>query len=82
MPPSEYRIISKPDLLRKYTDERWEERLTPYQYEDWRFKIKTIRIWKNGNDIMAIVNEYRPPHGPPSTVVRQLRDGDIMYYIP
>ena len=82
MPPREYRSISKDELRRKWFDEQWEQRMTGYHLDEWHFTATTLRIWKNGNDIMAAVKEYHYPGGTPNTVVRQLRDGDVLYYIP
>lgn len=82
MPPSDYRIINKDDLLRKFVDELWPEKLAPYPCEEYQYGYrKTIRKWfSETGDLMAETLEYRNPTGA-STVVRQLRDGDIMYYI-
>ena len=82
MPPREYRNISKEDLRRKWLAERWEERMAPYHEEGWQSNLRRLRIWKNGEDIMAIVKEYHNPGVNPEIVVRQLRDGDILYLIP
>ena len=55
--------------------------MTEYHLEAWHFTATTLRIWMNRNDIMAIVKDYHYPGGTPTTVVRQLRDGDVLYFI-
>lgn len=82
MPPNEYRSISKIDLRRKWLDENWPERLAQYHCDTWEFAISTLSIWKDGEDIIAVVKEYRQRGRPRETVVRQLRDGNVMYLIP
>ena len=82
MPPNEYRIISKGDLRRKWFDENWPEHIAQYHCDTWTFAISTLFIWRDGEDIMAVVKEYHQRGRSPETVVRQLRDGNIMYMIP
>lgn len=83
MPPIEYRSITKNELLRKYLDERWPEKLQEkvqsgvYQYHEYVYSTKTTKHWKHGNDFIVIVNEYINGQ----VVVRQLRE-DILYFIP
>jgi len=83
MPPNEYRIIDKDDLLRKFVDEQWSDKLARYPCEEYQYGYrKTIRKWFNDEgDLIAETREYRNPTGV-NTVVRQLRDGEIMYYVP
>jgi hypothetical protein len=82
MPPQEYRIIDKTALLHKYLDEGWPEKLAPYPCTQWPCgRRKTGKKWANGTDIMALLFEYRNTDGSINTVVRQLRDGDILYYV-
>jgi hypothetical protein len=82
MAPSTYSITTKDDLLRKFVAESWRERLAQYRYETWpATQIKTIEKWWNGENLQAFVLTYRNATGV-STVVRQLRDGDTMFYIP
>jgi hypothetical protein len=73
-----FQALPKQDLLRKYLDEHWPERLRAYHCTPHPGANKTTRIWRDGDYIMGIVNEYRNGN----IVVRQLRDGDVMYRIP
>jgi hypothetical protein len=81
MAPLEYSITNKDDLLRRFVDEGWRERLVQYRYETWQAtKRKTIEKWWDGDDLRAFVLTYHNATGD-STVIRQLRDGDTMHYI-
>jgi len=81
MPPNEYRSISKEELRHKWLSENWEARLSEYPVDTWHSNMRKLRIWKDGEDIIAIVKEYHNPGVNPEIVVRQLRDGDILYHI-
>jgi len=80
MPPTEYRSISKVDLLRKYHDEGWGEKLSQYRLVEWKTgNRKNHKKWFNAeNEVMAFILEYQNPGG---LVVRELRDGDVHYYV-
>ena len=77
MHPKEYRIITKDQLLHKYLDGDWPKTLQEkYRLELHKSSRKITSIWLDGDEIIAIVNQYLGG----ATVVRQLRDGDVMYY--
>jgi len=80
MLPKKYSSISKQDLLRKYTEELWEQKLAHYHCECIELPRKTTRIWKDGQLIMAVITWHRNPDGE-QMVVRSLRDGDTMFDI-
>jgi hypothetical protein len=84
MSPSKYCRVSKEWLHRKYVDEGWAEKLrdigTPTEIPCGNFKMGYV--WTNAEgDVFARLFEHINPKGN-QTVVRQLRDGDTMYYIP
>lgn len=84
MPPSEYRNITKDDLRQKYLDGGWPERLRQYHCEERKYgNHKTCKTWWDGVDLMAEVREYgNPGEGGQQVVVCQLREGDIMWFVP
>ena len=83
MAPSEYRSIDIDALREKYFAEGWDKRLPEIaaRVEEWRTgNYKRHTKWFNAhNDVLAFVVEYDLPGG--TTVVRELRDGGIMYFI-
>jgi hypothetical protein len=85
MPPLEQRTIDKDVLYAKYIAEDWPARIgqtaDPTRTKTWKTgNYKTHTKWFNAEgDVLAFVIEYHRPGS--VSVVRQLRDGDIFYYI-
>jgi len=84
MLPKDYRSINKDELLRKFADEGWAERLAQSREDTpQKFGRKTLRVFRDDDgDVRCRKLEYGNPLGR-SEVIRQLLDDDgIMWYIP
>jgi len=78
----EHRIITKEDLLSKYLTEDWPRKLAGRRCVDWwTGNSKHHMKWFNDdNEVLAFVIEYVYPNRK-STVVRLLRDENVLYAI-
>ena len=78
----EYRSISISDLLRKYTDGNWAERLREFEHKEWRCgNFKIGHKWLNPKgQLMCLLFIHDNPKGT-RTVVQELREGNIHWYV-
>jgi hypothetical protein len=79
MPPN-LNILTQDQMLRKFNDEGWEQKLSSYQSSSSHHgENKIVTIWRDGSTTMGCirVRQYAPDNV--KTLVCLLRDGDDLY---
>jgi hypothetical protein len=79
MPPNLH-ILTQEQMLRKFIDEQWEQKLAMFTpSESHHGENKIVRMWHEGTITMGCIRirQYSPSNV--KTIVCLLRDGDDLY---
>jgi hypothetical protein len=75
-----FHILTQEQMLRKFTDEGWEQKLSAFEYTPKPCgEHKTIKTWHDGAITVGCIRERQ--YSPSQTVILVclLRDGDDLY---